>query len=138
MGIHAGTLNIRPLMELTYEVRIARANEARGVGRIESTKMWALLGSVVRADIAPIIDEILYAQAGAATVATHILHFFARQDVRPGDRVQFITNRRLAGPIGAWFDIMDRTEPAETLAYVRCHARLTDSPPGLIVPQVNK
>lgn len=137
MGIHAGTLNIRPLMELTYEARISRATQSRVLGKIESVKMWALVGSIVRCDIAPLTDEILYSQTGAAVVATHIVHFFSRQNVLPGDRIQFITNRRLAGPIGAWFEIMDRTEPSETLAYVRCHARLTDAPPNLIVPKVN-
>lgn len=131
MSVRAGTLSPRPLMELTYKVAIARiTTQTRTAGKVTPVDTWSQLQATVVCDVAPLRDDLRFAQAGADVIATHVIHFFARTDIREKDRIKVLTNRRLAGPINSWYEIVTRLEPAETLAYVKCFALLTDKPPG--------
>ena len=132
MGVHAGTLSPMPLMELTYEIVIARiTGQTRTPGKTTPVDTWTQFPPLIPCDVAPIKDELRFSQSGADVIATHAVHFYARTDIREKDRIQVITNRRLAGPIGSWYEIITRLEPAETIAFVKCFARLTDKPPGI-------
>ena len=128
MPISAGNLSGRPLMDLMYKVKIARPSESTSTTTIDPALTYTILPALVRCDIMPLADQDYFAQAGMENIATHVLHFYAKTDIRPRDKVQFVTNRRLAGPVGSWYEIMDYLGPAETIAYIRCHARLTDAP----------
>jgi hypothetical protein len=128
MPIQAGTFLQGPLMELTFEVMVAREREMRRPTDLDTTKTWTVLPRHVRCDIAPLTDQEYFLQAGTENVATHAIHFYANEDIRVRDRVQFRTSRRLSGPIGTWYEIMQVVAPTETIAYVRAYAKSTDAP----------
>lgn len=129
MPVNAGSLALRPLMDLTFRVSIARMQTSAPTGRnMAVTNTWTLNPRLIPCDIAPLKDDLYFAQSGTENIATHTIHFYANTDVNPKDIVHVLSSRRLAGPIGSWFEIQTRLEPTETLAYVRCYARVTDEP----------
>ena len=128
-NIRAGTLSPRPYMDLIFKVQRARATQATPVGRNMSlTETWVLNPRSIPCDIMPIADQVYFLQAGQDNIATHTLHFYAGTDIRPKDKVKVLSSVRLAGPIGSWFNIEARIEPTESIAFVRCYARISDSP----------
>ena len=133
MGVQSGPLTARPIMDLIYTVAIARSVTTKPPTSLSPVDAWELVAKSVKCDIAPLSDEIFFLQSGTENVATHVLHFYADQDIRVLDRVHFYTNRRLAGPVGSWYAIKDVMQPTESLAFVRCHAFITDAPKGVSV-----
>lgn len=128
MTIRSGPLSAMPFMVLPYEVQVARPTMSRTTSQMVAKENWVLLPVRLPCDIAPLRDDLRFLQGSAQNLVTHELSFYARTDIRPRDRIKVLSNRRLAGPIGSWFEISDRMEPAETIAYVYCHAYITDSP----------
>jgi hypothetical protein len=131
MGIRAGSLARRPQMNLTFEVRLARKVLTRVATNIDTTATWTELPRRIMCDIMPLQDETYFLQSGEQTIASHSIHFHAREDIRISDLVQFVHSRRLAGPVGSWYEILRVLAPTETLAYIRAYAFLTDAPTGL-------
>lgn len=135
MSVRAGTRSIGPLMELTYQVVVARITaQTRVAGRINPTDSWSQLNQPIPCDVAPLRDDLRFAQSGSDVLATHVLHFYTGTDIREKDRVKVISNWRFAGPIGSWYEITSRLEPSDgMIGFVKCYAVLSDKPPGLIV-----
>lgn len=125
--LKAGSFSAAPLMELTYEVQLARSTSSIGTG-MDTAQNWEIFNRHIRCDIHPLNDEMYFQQTGVENVATHVIHFFANEDIRPRDKVKFLSNRRIAGPIGSWYEITAVLEPSETIAFIRAYARITDEP----------
>jgi hypothetical protein len=122
-------------MQLTFRVLLSRFVTIASTGlQVGNSSQWTLFPQVIQADIAPLKDELYFMQSGATNIATHVYHFNANTDVNPKDRLYVLSSVRLAGPIGSWFEITERVEPTETLAFVRCYGRLTDCPPTITPP----
>lgn len=130
MPVNAGSISYRPAMLLPFKVSIARSASSGQTGRnMGLTTTWTLVQQFVSADVMPLTDDIYFLQQGVENIATHVIHFYAGTDILPKDNLQVLSSIRQAGPIGSWFEITTRVEPADSsIAYVRCHGRLTDAP----------
>lgn len=128
MSFSAGSLTVRPFMDLTFEVLKAREILMRVPTSIDTVKSWTIYKRHIKCDIMPVNDTVYFTQTGTTNIATHTLHFRANEDILPHDRVQFLSSRRLAGPVGSWYEVMEVLQPTETMAYIRAHCKITDAP----------
>jgi hypothetical protein len=131
MSLRAGTFSSRPYMDLTFEVIVGRATLAHSAISIDTVETWTALPRRLRCDIAPFSDYTYFQQSGQQTIATHVIHFYANEDIREKDRVQFVHAQRLAGLVGSWYEIQRVLTPTETIAYTRAYASVIDAPIGI-------
>jgi hypothetical protein len=121
-------------MELTFRVQLAEMTLTPPTGKnTSSTKAWTMTNKVYPCDIAPLKDDIYFLQTGVENLITHVIHFYANTDINVRDVVKVLSSFRLAGPVGSWFEIRERLEPTETIAFVRCYAMIVDPPRPLTV-----
>jgi len=124
----AGTFSPRPYMDLTFEVLVASFVVQRVATKMDTQQVWTVGTRHVRCDIMPLADETRFLQTGQQTIATHVLHFYANETINVNNRVKFIRSKRLAGPVGSWYQILSVLQPTENIAYIRAHAQITDAP----------
>lgn len=130
MGITAGNFSPRTYMDLTFEVLVASFTVSRVATKMDTQQVWTIGTRHVRCDIMPLEDNSMFLQSGTQNIATHVLHFYANETINVRNRVKFIRSKRLAGPVGSWYEIMSVLQPTEGIAYIRAHAQITDAPGG--------
>jgi hypothetical protein len=116
-----GGYNRKPHMDLVYTAQIFRpVNRRERLGSL--TAAFVPLNNHVPCDVAPVRDDIRFAQQGETGITTHVVHFAEGVDIRKDDLIKILSSRRLGGPIGAYFIILERLQPSEEIGYIRCHA----------------
>jgi hypothetical protein len=120
-GDSIGGFDSCPKMTLSYGVQVSRMEG--GLTPLGSAgQTYQKVGGIIPCEIAPVTDTILMAQMGQTDMLTHVLHFQINADVQKLDAVEIVYTPSGMGEIGQSYIILELTQPATDLAYIRCMA----------------